>query len=56
MGRRLRVDHEIGQAALDHVNDPGNRVLGDGVDESICPAEAVGDGYDVVHFTAMSIG
>jgi hypothetical protein len=35
MSRRLDVDNEIGQVALDHVNDPGNRVLGDGVDERI---------------------
>jgi hypothetical protein len=49
MGRRLEVDDEIGQAPLDHADDPGNRVLGDGVDERIGPAEAVGGGYDIVH-------
>jgi hypothetical protein len=49
MGRRLGVDDEIGQAALDHVDDPGDCISGDGVDERIGPAEVVSGGYDVVH-------
>ena len=49
MGRRLKVDDEIGQAALERVDDPVNRVLDNGVDERIGPAEAVGGGYDIVH-------
>ena len=49
MSLRLEVDDEVGQAALDHAGDPGNRVLGDGVDERIGPAEAVGGGYDIDH-------
>ena len=49
MGRGLRVDDEIGQAALDHVDDPGDRIPGDGVEERIGPAEVVSGGYDVVH-------
>ena len=49
MGRRLEVDDEIGEAPLDHADHPGNRIPGDGVDERISPAEAVGGGYDIVH-------
>ena len=49
MGRRLGIDHEIGQAPLDHVDDPSDCISGDGVDERIGPAQIVGGGYDIVH-------
>ena len=49
MGRRPRVDHEIGQAALDHVDDSGDRIPGNGVEERIGPAEVVSGRYDVIH-------
>jgi hypothetical protein len=49
MSRRLEVDDEIGQPALNHVEDASDCITGDGVDERIGPAEAAGGGYDIVH-------